>query len=230
MKKNKPIIALLCGGKGLRLRPITTDTPKPLVRINNKPILTYIINHFKSYKYNEYLIATGYKSKQIEKFMRDKFHDVNYKIVNSGDVKIIQRIKDIIDRAGDKDIILCYGDTISNVDLNKLTKFHHKDLNSLTITSYPINIPFGVMNIDKNSMVQSFVEKPMLDDVMNIGYFYISKSLFNNFYKHNSFEDVLINLAKKKKLKCYQHKSIHITINTIKELEYANESIKKIFK
>ena len=162
--------------------------------------------------------------------MIDKFHAIDYKIINSGDVKIIQRIKDIIDNVDDKDIILCYGDTISNVDLNKLTNFHYKNLNSVTITSYPINIPFGVMNIDKNSMVQSFVEKPMLDDVMNIGYFYISKSLFNNFYKYNSFEEVLVNLARKKKLKCYQHKGIHITINTIKELEHANESIKKIFK
>ena len=230
MKKNKPTIAILCGGKGLRLRPITVDTPKPLIEIGSKPILQYIINHFKSYKNYEYLIATGYKSKQIEKFMRDEFHAVNYKIINSGDVQIIERIKDIIDSANNKDIVLCYGDTISNVDLDKLTKFHHKDLNSVTITSYPINIPFGVMKINKNNMVQSFVEKPMLDDVMNIGYFYISKSLFNDFYKYNSFEEVLVNLAKKKKLKCYQHKGIHITINTIKELEYANENIKKIFK
>jgi len=230
MKKNKPIIAILCGGKGLRLRPITSDIPKPLVKIDNRPILEYIVNHFKDYKYSKYVIATGYKSKQVEKFMHDKFYSLDYKIINSGNVEIIQRIRDIIDNAVNTDIILCYGDTISDVNLNKLEKFHYQDLNSITVTSYPINIPFGVMNIDKNSIVESFVEKPVLDDVMNIGYFYISQSLFKNFYKYNSFKDVLVNLANKKQLKCYQHKGIHITVNTITELEHANENIKKISK
>ncbi len=231
MIKDKASIAILCGGKGLRLRPITADIPKPLIKIGTKPILQHIITHFKKFDHKEYFIATGYKSNKIEKFMQDKFNSINYTIIDSGDVQILQRIRDILNHhSGENDIILCYGDTISDVDTNKLTKFHYNDINSLTITSYPISIPFGVMNIGQDNKVKSFIEKPVLKEVMNIGYFYISNILFDKFYKYESFEDVLINLTKEKKLKCYQHNGIHITVNTIKELEYANENITKIFK
>ena len=54
-------VLILCGGKGLRLRPLTVDMPKPLVKILDKPILEYIINHFIKYKYKRFVIATGYK-------------------------------------------------------------------------------------------------------------------------------------------------------------------------
>ena len=66
MIKDKASIAILCGGKGLRLRPITADIPKPLIKIGTKPILQHIITHFKKFDHKEYFIATGYKSNKIE--------------------------------------------------------------------------------------------------------------------------------------------------------------------
>ena len=230
MKKNNIIIGLLCGGKGLRLRPITADIPKPLVEIKNIPILEYIIKHLNNYQFNEYLIATGYKSNQISKFMKNKFYALNYNIINTGDVSIIARIRSLIERCSDSDIILCYGDTISNVNPNKLIKFHLSNPTTMTVTSYPISIPFGVMEVNSANNVKSYIEKPVLKSVMNIGYFYIPKSIYNIFYKYNSFEKVLTNLTKKNKLKCFQHNGIHITINTIAELEYANKKINEILK
>ena len=66
-------VVILCGGKGLRLRPVTNDVPKPLIKIQNKPILYYIINHLRKYKIKNFIIATGYKSKKIEDFMKRTF-------------------------------------------------------------------------------------------------------------------------------------------------------------
>ena len=83
MKYQKNIYAIiLCGGKGLRLRPITKDIPKPLIKIGEKPILFYIIKHLLKYKIKNFIIATGYKSKKIEDFMINTFPSLNYKIVN----------------------------------------------------------------------------------------------------------------------------------------------------
>ena len=230
MKKNqdKPAIIILCGGKGLRLRPITKDIPKPLVMLNDKPILQYILNQFIKYRFNKFLIATGYKSNKIKNFLKNNFQTLDYKIINSGDVDILTRIKDCI-KIIDDDFILSYGDTISNIDLNKLIKFHSDNVNFVTVTSFPIKIPFGVMEIDKNSFVKSFTEKPTLDSVMNIGYFYFSKKYHDLFFKYNSFIEILSYLSRQNKLKAFNHSGIHITINTIAELEYANNNIKKIF-
>ncbi len=53
---------ILCGGKGMRLRPLTEDMPKSLIEINGKPILYYIISHLLKYGVNKIIIASGYKS------------------------------------------------------------------------------------------------------------------------------------------------------------------------
>ena len=88
---------ILCGGKGMRLRPLTNDVPKPLVEINDKPILYYIINHLMKYEIKNLIIATGYKSEMIETFMKNNFSNIKYTIVNSGDVNILKRVKDCME-------------------------------------------------------------------------------------------------------------------------------------
>ena len=226
--KLKPTIVILCGGKCLRLRPLTRDIPKPLIKIDNKPILEYILNQFIKYKFEKYKIATGYKSNKIKEFMKNSFTGLDYDIINSGDSDIITRIRDCI-KDIDNDFILSYGDTISNINLRRLINYHHKNPETVTVTSFPITIPFGVMGVNKDNYVTSFIEKPVLESVMNIGYFYFTKKYHHLFFKYNSFIKVLSYLAKNKKLKCYKHSGIHITINTIAELEYANKDIKKIF-
>lgn len=225
---SKETVIILCGGKGLRLRPITKNIPKPLIEINKKPILEHIINHFIKYKFNDFIIATGYKSDKIEEFMVRKFNNINYKIINSGDVEIIKRIIDCT-RDLQTNSILCYGDTLTNINLDSLKEFHNDSKNLLTISGYKIKIPFGVMHRNSNNFVIKFEEKPTLNEVMNIGFFYISKNLYSIFNKHKSFEDMLIKLSHDKLLKCYIHNGIHITINTIAELYHANENIKKLY-
>ena len=71
--KNNLSVLILCGGKGLRLRPLTKDLPKPLIKINEKSILENIIQYFIKYKVTNFIIATGYKSKLIDKFFKNKF-------------------------------------------------------------------------------------------------------------------------------------------------------------
>lgn len=225
----KPTIIILCGGKGLRLRPITNDLPKPLIPISGKPVLHYIINQCLKYNLDKFIIATGYKSEKINQFVNNNFRDLDCRLVDSGDSDIINRIRDCLDFIDD-DFILCYGDTISDINLNRLQEYHKLEKNCSTVTSFPISIPFGVMNLDNKNYVKSFIEKPVLKDVMNIGYFYFSKMHHNLFFKHKSFVAVLDDLCNQKGLKCYNHTGIHITINTIQELEYANANISKILK
>ena len=82
-KKNLTIL-ILCGGKGLRLRPVTKDTPKPLIKIKNKSILENIIDYFLKFKIDDFIIATGYKHRVIEKFIRKKYKKLKIKSINTG--------------------------------------------------------------------------------------------------------------------------------------------------
>mgnify|MGYP001273744021 FL=1 len=65
-------VLILCGGKGLRLRPLTKKLPKPLIKIKNKSILENIIDYFQKYKVKNFIIATGYKHKIINQFIKNK--------------------------------------------------------------------------------------------------------------------------------------------------------------
>ena len=81
--------------KGLRLRPLTNEMPKPLVKINNKSILENIILYFLSYNVRNLIIATGYKSELIDKFIKKRFKK-NIKLIYTGyNSDIIKRLKKI---------------------------------------------------------------------------------------------------------------------------------------
>jgi glucose-1-phosphate cytidylyltransferase len=159
--------------------------------------------------------------------MKKCFRNICYKIVDSGDASIIKRLQDVTDIHKDN-FILCYGDTISNVNIQKLISFHKKHPENIVMTSYPIKIPFGVLTIDNNKTVYSFHEKPILKEVMNIGYYYVPSMFIESIHKHTNFVNFIESTIKKKVLKCYEHKKLHITINTLAELENARENIKKM--
>ena len=222
-----PEAIILCGGKGERLRPITKDIPKPLVKINNKPILHYVIEHLKKFNLRKINIASGYKSSVLKKYFSENKYDININIFDSGDVDIIKRIQEIIVTVK-KDVIVLYGDTISNVDIFDLISHHRKSSKEITMTVWPLKVAYGLVEIAEDGSVESFVEKPTLDKWINIGYFYINIQYIDFIFHHNSFESFLLDAACKKYINAYKHQGLHITINTLSELEDAQSNIKNI--
>ena len=63
---------ILAGGRGKRLRPLTDKIPKSLIPINKKPLIQYTIKYLKKFGINEIIICSGYKSKQIQNFLKKK--------------------------------------------------------------------------------------------------------------------------------------------------------------
>ena len=88
----------------------------------------------------------------------------------AGDADIIERIKLAGKAVGD--FLVLYGDTISDVDLQLLGKFHLSHSFQATMTIWPVRSPFGLVNFDGSKKVTSFLEKPILDKFMNIGYLF----------------------------------------------------------
>ena len=225
--QNLPEVIILCGGKGERLRPITNDIPKPLVKIHNKPILHYVISHLMQYGINRIHIASGYKSEMIKKYIISSNYDANIEICNSGDVDIIKRIQDILVNV-EKDILVLYGDTISNVNINELILCHRHSSKEITMTVWPLKIAYGLVEIVSDGTVESFAEKPTLDKWINIGYFYINKNYYDLIFDNDIFQSFLQQSASNSSINAYKHHGVHITVNTLSELEEAQKNIKNI--
>lgn len=224
-KKNLSTL-ILCGGRGERLKPITNKIPKPLIKIDGREILGYILNHLKSYEIKNSLILTGYKSDQINKFIKKKFKNNVNCFYTGQNVDLIKRIKKSLANL-EKYILICYGDTLVDISVDNLIKYHNKLDKLPTMSIFETKTNFGVVKFNSKNIVTNFLEKPNLNLWINVGYFIFKKTQLQKYCNNfDTFKDLLDYLGKSKKIKVFKHKGNHITINTALELEEAKKQIK----
>lgn len=221
-------IVVLCGGKGERLKPITVSIPKPLVNIKDKPILWYILNQLSDYNRRDIYVMSGYKAEMIAEYIKEDFPGDEINICNNGDVDIIERVKHVTSLDSSKDLLVLYGDTISDVNLPALIRQAKSNINPVTLTIWPLVSQFGIVELDKDNNVLEFKEKPRLDKWINIGYIYIKMEIFLEITKFATFESFLKVMADKKQLSAYKHEGHHFTVNNVVELDHAEKNIHKI--
>ena len=173
------------------------------------------------------VIAAGFKAELIYKFFEENYHDMNVKIVNSGDVDVIERIKRCSSQIKD-DFILLYGDVIANVNLEHLQKFHSSHSSKATITLWPFKSSFGLFELDQDGNAINYREKPTLKDSINIGYFYYEIEILSWIKDFATYAEFLESLVNQRKLKGFMHHGVHLTINTLRELEEAEQVIDKL--
>ena len=217
-------MVLLCGGKGERLRPLTNEIPKPLIEIKGKTLISYQLEYFKKIGISRYIIATGYKTDKFEEFFKNNEKDLEIEIIDSGDVDIIKRIKDSSSMLK-SDFLVCYGDTLADVNIRSLYEYHKSHNGLVSMTTFPMRSPFGLIDANQNGRVKDYREKPVLNDWMNIGYMIFSIDVLDCINSFSNFVEFLHHLVSVKKLFSFKHRGLHITVNTIKELQEAEENI-----
>ena len=198
-------IIFLCGGKGSRLRPYTNKTPKPLLLVNNKPFLYHLIKKvLKINKFENIILAGGYKVQKIREFIKKDFKGNNkIKVINSGDADIIQRIKDS-SKFLKNDFMICYGDTYVDLDLKDYIERFNKSKNPALMTGSFYQIKYGTVEFNKkNNLVKKFKEKPIIKSPINLGYFLFRKKLVKQIFQFNSWVKFLETLSKKKKMELF---------------------------
>ena len=85
MKKlNDVKVVILAGGFGTRLSEYTKDIPKPMVKINGKPIIYHIMKCYAKYGFKNFYIALGYKGKIIKNYFKKNFHNWNINLIDTG--------------------------------------------------------------------------------------------------------------------------------------------------
>ena len=125
---NKMKVVILAGGFGTRLPEYTKKVPKPMVKVNNKPILIHIINHYIKFGLKDFIIAAGYKANVIKRYFKlSPIKKCKVQIINTGDKSMTGgRLKRLKRYIGNETFMMTYGDGLSNVNLKKLLKFHNR--------------------------------------------------------------------------------------------------------
>lgn len=165
-------VVILAGGKGTRMREMTSDLPKPMVKVGGIPVLTHLMNIFNYFQEFEFLICTGYLGEIIENHYKSV---KNVRVLNTGiDTPTGGRIKKIEDYLNER-FLVTYGDGLANIDINKLVKLHkaHGKIGTITVTNPRSR--FGLIEFDDEYKVQKFIEKPVLEGFVNIGFMLFEK-------------------------------------------------------
>ncbi len=221
---------ILAGGYGTRLAEETKIKPKPLVKIGNKPIIWHIIKIYYHYGVKDFIICLGYKGHLLKKELNKLNHKKKWNIeyvetgLNTMTGGRVKRIKKYI--GNDQNFYLSYGDGLSDVNINKLTKFHLDKKKIATLTAVKYKNPKGVLIIDSKSKIKLIKEKPI--EYINGGFFVLSKKIFSYLNNDkNIFEkNCLPKLAKIKELQAFKHNGFWGCMDTMREKKELN----KIYK
>ena len=231
MKKIKQAV-ILAGGRGERLKSITDTIPKPMVPINGKPFLEYLIEMLKENGISEVLILTGYLSEKIAEYFGDgsKFGiNIKYSILPIFDEEGSEnesgtRIKEASHLLDDF-FLLMYCDNYWPLNLKKLSEFYFKQGALASVTVYTNKDSFTKNNIlvDNKGFVVKYDrsrQEPNLNGV-EIGFFIINKKVLKLLPKNNChFEkEILPQLVEKKELVGYLTDHRYYSISTPERLE-----------
>lgn len=213
---------ILAGGYGTRLAEETKLRPKPLVKIGTKPIIWHLMKIYSHFEIKDFIICLGYKGellkKEVNYLNRDKNWNIKY--INTGlNTMTGGRIKRIKKYLGKDDNIFClsYGDGLSDVDINKIIKFHKKNGKIVTLTAVKYKNPKGILKIKSNLKISAIKEKPI--EYINGGFFVVSKNVFK-FLKNDQtiFEkNCLPQLVKQKQLMAYKHHGFWGCMDTMRK-------------
>lgn len=219
-------LVIFAGGLGTRISEETDTIPKPMVKIGKKPILWHIIKYYSVFGFSEFIICGGYKMNIIKDYFNKSKNKTsfNVKVINTGiKSNTGERLRKIRTHLNDT-FCLTYGDGLSNINLDKLIKFHIRNKSIATLTTVKPIPHFGKI-IFEGSKVVKFLEKDQnKENWINGGFFVCEKEIFNYLNKKNTIfeKDTLPLLATKKKLSAYKHKDFWYCMDTLRDKRHLN--------
>lgn len=239
-------VVILAGGLGTRISEESGTRPKPMIEIGDMPIIWHIMKIYSYYGFNEFIVCCGYKSHVIKDFFANYFlykSDVTFDYqgdnqLETHDCEIepwkvtlaetgvenmtgsrIKQIQKYIPEG--ESFMLTYGDGVSDVDISALVEHHKKHGKIATMTAVQPPAKFGVLDIDADSMILDFKEKPESDaGWINGGFMVLNYDVFRYIDEEpmRIFEqEPLESLAKDRELSAFRHRGFWLPMDTLRD-------------
>ncbi len=222
---------VMAGGFGTRLRPYTEKTPKPMLRVGDKPLLERIISQLKDAGVTRINVATHYRAEVISKYFGNgKRFGVQIEYVQEkkplGTAGALGGLK-----GTHEPVLVLNGDILTNIDFRAMLDFH-KDLKAdmtVGVRQYKFNVPYGVVETDGVDVVR-ISEKPVMAHFINAGVYLMDPGVFSFVPKNEQYQmpDLISRLLKeKKKVVSFPVREYWMDIGQVDDYLKANSDAKK---
>ena len=242
-------VVIFCGGKGTRLREETIIKPKPMVEIGGKPVLWHVMNIYAKYGFKDFVLPLGYKGEVIKQYFYNYYssntdftvdlsngnivahnsHKEDWKITlcDTGQETLKGgRLKRVAQFLNEDRFMLTYGDGVADININNLLEFHKKSKTIGTFTGYRMPSRFGTVRTDENGKINSWEEKPVLDEYINCGFFVFERAILDYLTEDESCDlekEPLMKLASEGQLSMYRHEGQWQCMDTLRDSIKLNE-------
>ena len=225
---NKYEIIILIGGRGKRVNKYTKKIPKCLIEFYGKPFLYYQLKYLKKLGIKKVILSTGYLSKKIKDYVKEKINFINVKVIKDGKkslgtggavIKSINLLKN--------NFYILYGDSFLNFDLRKLKKKNNKSIMAI----YKNRNKYDSSNVDlrKSNLIYYNKKKTNIHyQYIDYGVSYFKKSVFKNEKKNENIDlaSILEKISKKNELKGYLVKKRFYEIGSYNGIKQFKKFIK----
>ncbi len=220
-------VAILCGGRGTRLRERTESVPKALVEIGARPILWHVIQLYAAQGFERFLLATGYLGEAVAEFAAAERWPpgVAVECVDTGlDTPTGGRLARLAGRLGDGPFCATYADGLADVNLEALLNFHRAHGDLATLTTVRPHLQWGVAELAPDDRVAGFVEKPRSEHWINGGFFCFEPGALSYLAEDSVLErEPLQQLAADGQLHGFRHEGFWDCMDTYKDAVTLND-------
>ena len=243
-------VVILCGGRGMRLNEQTESIPKPMVQVGGMPILWHIMKLYSHFGFKEFILCLGYKGEKIRELFMDyqgwrrgdftlrsgprgreldyhlgeledwtiTFADTGLKTNTGGRLKRVERY------ITGPTFMVTYGDGVSDLDLQALLAEHQRSGRVATMTCVMPRTHFGIVDVEDGGRISRYTEKPLLNTLVNGGFFVCSRELFaylgdNEMLEREPFDRLL----RDGQLHGHRHDGFWMCMDTYKDNQVLND-------
>ena len=216
-------VAILCGGKGTRMREAGESLPKPLVEIGGHPILWHVMCLYAAQGLSDFVLLLGHGADRIREFAATC--PWNIVCVDTGaDTPTGGRVARAREHLEGGTFCLTYADGVADIDLGRLLDFHRAHGRLATMTVVRPRNPWGVARVADDGRVEGFAEKPRLDSWVNGGFFVMEPGALERISPDDLLERAPIEaLAAAGELHGFRHEGFWDCMDTYKDNLLLNE-------
>ncbi|AVM74867.1 D-glycero-alpha-D-manno-heptose 1-phosphate guanylyltransferase [Magnetospirillum gryphiswaldense MSR-1] len=228
------VVVLMAGGLGSRLRPLTAQTPKPLLKVGSQPLLEIILENFVAAHFKRFYISVNYKAEMVKDHFGDgskwgcqiEYLEENERLGTAGALSLIQE-------QINAPMVVMNGDLLTKVNFRNLLDFHreHDSIATMCVREYDFQVPYGVVNIE-NHRITGLVEKPIHNFFVNAGIYVLSPQALDyipkgQYYDMTQLFQTLLDI--KRETAVFPIREYWLDIGHIADFERANGEFHSIF-